>query len=257
MRENTVKSHLARGGRVLSGWLSTGDALVAETLGHAGFDAVTVDLQHGASHLGNLLGLMQAISTTETIPLVRVPWNDPAVIMKVLDLGAYGVICPMIEDRADAESFVRACRYPPQGNRSFGPTRGMLYGGSDYPVRSNETILTMAMIETRSAVENLDDILAVAGLDAVFVGPADLSQALGGPSGVDWEDGPVPAVLDRVVDRCRAHGVAAGVFTRSTRYASRMLEQGFQFVTVANDVFYVTTTAASIVAAMRPALLRT
>lgn len=239
MRENTFRDRLNTGDRLVNGWLSTGDPLLAETMAHAGFDALTLDMQHGVSDLGDALRAFQAISSTSTVPMVRVPWNDPATIMKVLDLGAYGVICPMIEGRADAEAFVRSCRYPPDGNRSFGPVRGLLYGGSDYATRANETVLAIAMIETRSALDQIDDILTVPGLDAVFVGPADLSQALGEPAGTDWADGPVPTALDTILERCATHGVPAGIFTKSPAYARSMHNRGFSFVTVGSDLGYV------------------
>ena len=251
MRENTFRERLLAGERLVNGWLSTGDPLLAETMAHAGFDALTLDMQHGASDLGDALRVFQAVSTTSTVPLVRVPWNDPATIMKVLDLGAYGVICPMIEGRADAEAFVRSCRYPPGGNRSFGPVRGLLYGGNDYPTRANDTVLAIAMIETRSALEQLDDILTVPGLDAVFVGPADLSQALGGPAGTDWTDGPVPAALDTILERCAAHGVPAGIFTKSPAYARTMHDRGFAFVTVGSDLGYVAAGAREVLQLVR------
>lgn len=251
MRENTFRTRLLAGERLVNGWLSTGDPLVAETMAHAGFDALTLDMQHGASDLGDALRICQAVSSTAAVPLVRVPWNDPATIMKVLDLGAYGVICPMIEGRSDAEAFVRSCRYPPGGNRSFGPVRGLLYGGADYPTRANDTVLAIAMIETRSALEQLDDILAVPGLDAIFVGPADLSQALGGPAGTDWGDGPVRAALDTILERCGEHRVPAGIFTRSPAYARAMHDLGFTFVTVGSDLGYVAAGAREVLDQLR------
>src|SRR3712207_138583 len=132
--------------------------------------------------------MLQAISTTDVVPFARVNWNDPGTIMKLLDAGCYGVICPMIEGRADAEAFVGACRYPPEGYRSYGPFRASLYGGPDYAANANETVVTMAMIETRAALDDLDGILSVPGLDAVFVGPSDLGQSLGFGPGMDREE---------------------------------------------------------------------
>jgi 4-hydroxy-2-oxoheptanedioate aldolase len=247
MRENRFQARLTAGVPSLIGWCSTGHPLLAETMAHAGFAAVTVDMQHGAVDVGELLSVLQAISTSDATPVVRLPWNDPAVIMKALDLGAYGVICPMIETPDDVERLVVSCRYPPHGMRSFGPTRGRLYGGADYAGAADATVLAIAMIETRAAMANLDAILAVDGLDAVFVGPADLSQAYGGPAGSDWTDGPVPELLAQIVDASRTAGVPAGIFTRSFDYAVRMIEQGFAFVTIANDLAYVEQAAAEAV----------
>lgn len=244
MRSNPVRRALDADAPVVSGWLTVGHPLLAEALAHAGFDAVTVDAQHGAVDDGELLGLLQAVSTTAAVPLVRVAWNEPARVMKALDLGAFGVIAPMIEGPQDVQRLVRACRYPPAGMRSYGPTRAKFYGGPDYAAHANDAVLAIAMIETRGALESLDAILAVPGLDMVFVGPADLSQALGGPPGADFEDGPVAEALDRVLARSREHGVAAGVFCRSADYARRMLQRGFRFVTVDSDLGYVSRGAA-------------
>ncbi len=243
MRENHFKTTLAAGQPCVSGWVQTADRLVAEVMAHTGFDALTFDLQHGIADLGDVVGLLQAASGTRTTPLVRVRWNDPDQIMRVLDMGAYGVICPMIDSADDARSFVAACRYPPQGIRSFGPVRGLLYGGPDYAAHANDAIITIAMIETRSALEQVDAIAAVPGLDAIFVGPADLSQALGGPPGSDWTSGPVWEALDVVVRSCTAQGIAAGIFTKDPAYAASMLDRGFGFVTVGSDLGYVTSGA--------------
>ncbi len=229
---NRVRSKLAAGDTVLTGWLTTGNTLVAETMAHLGFDALTLDTQHGAIDAGEMLGVLQAISTTDVVPIVRVAWNDPALIMKALDLGAWGVICPMIESADDVRRFVRACRYPPVGVRSYGPTRGRLTHGDAYARVANDEVLAIAMIETRGALEEIEVIAAVPGLDGVFVGPADLSQALGGPPGADWDDGPVPAALERIVSAARDAGIHAGIYTRSVPYARRMRALGFRFMTV-------------------------
>jgi 4-hydroxy-2-oxoheptanedioate aldolase len=248
MRPNRFRASLRAGAPATLGWCTSGHPLLVETVAHAGFDAVVLDMQHGAVDGSGLLAALQAISTSDATPIVRVPWNDPAVIMRALDLGAYGVIAPMIETVSDVERFVAACRYPPQGIRSFGPTRARLYAGPDYAAVANETVLAIAMIETRSAVEHLDAILAVPGLDAVFVGPADLSQAFGGPPGADWLAGLVPPLLERIVGSARAAAVPAGIFCRSATYAARMVGQGFGFVTLDGDVAYVEAGAAAALA---------
>ena len=136
----------------------------------------------------NALNMLQAISTTETIPLARVNWNEPGQIMKILDAGCYGVICPMVSNRKEAENFVRACQYPPKGYRSFGPIRGLLYGGADYSKHADFEILKLAMIETKEALEKLDEILDTPNLDGIYIGPADLSLAIGEEPGFDKEE---------------------------------------------------------------------
>jgi 4-hydroxy-2-oxoheptanedioate aldolase len=235
LRENGVKRAWQRDGAVLNGWLHIPSPFAAEVMAHAGYDSLTIDLQHGASDFAGALGMMQAISTTGAVPFVRVPWNDPGLIMRLMDAGAYGVICPMINTREEAERFVGACRYPPEGYRSFGPFRASLYAGADYAEGANDTVVTMAMIETAEALENLDDIMGVPGLDAVFVGPADLGQSLGEGPGMDRTEPAVVGAIDRILVAAKEHGLAAGIFTGSTEYASRMVEQGFRFVTVLSD----------------------
>ncbi len=164
--------------------------------------------------------------------------------MKMLDAGCMGIICPMVSTRQETEAFVGACRYPPSGYRSFGPTRAMLYGGPDYPERANDTVVTIAMIEMAAAVDNLEDILSVPGLDAVYIGPSDLSQSLGAPPRTDLTEPHLVSVIERILAAARSHGVVAGIHTMSTEYALRMIEQGFQFVTIQSDARLLAAAAA-------------
>src|SRR5207245_79262 len=172
VRENTLRTIWARGEAVVRGWLSTPSAFCAEVMAHQGFGSLTVDMQHGVVDYQVAVTMLQAVSTTPVIPLARVPWNDPARLMKILDAGVYGVICPMISTRAQAEALVAACKYPPRGYRSFGPVRASLYAGSDYGDRADDDIVVMPMIETAEALKNLDAILSVPGVGAIYVGPA-------------------------------------------------------------------------------------
>ena len=163
----------------MNGWLAIPSAFSTEAMAHQGWDSLTIDMQHGAIGYGAVVNMLTAISTTGAVPVVRVPWLDPGILMKVLDAGAYAVICPMVNTRADAEMLVAATHYPPLGTRSFGLARAVLYGGADYLEHANDTIVVFAMIETKQALDNLDDILSVEGLDAVYIGPSDLSLSLG------------------------------------------------------------------------------
>ncbi|HEX5915163.1 MAG TPA: aldolase/citrate lyase family protein [Rubrobacter sp.] len=249
MRENRLRKIWQEGGTAVNGWLQVPSSFSAEVMAHAGWDSLTIDMQHGPVDYGSLVPMLQAISTTETVPVVRVPWNDPGLIMRVLDAGCYAVICPMIDTREEAEAFVGACRFPPEGYRSNGPYRATLYGGQDYTDHANETVVTMAMIETRQALENLEQILTVEGLDAVFVGPSDLSQSLGHGPGTDRSEPEVVQAIERVLTAAREHGLVAGIFTGSPEYASRMAEKGFQFVTISSDVRLLTAAAAGAIAA--------
>lgn len=247
MRENTVRTKLKNGGAIVNGWLGIPSSVSAEGMAHAGFDSLTIDMQHGPVHYDAALPMLQAISTTGTIPMARVPWNEPGIIMKMLDAGAYGIICPMINTAEECEAFVRACRYPPYGNRSYGPTRVSLYAGADYGKHANDTVLTFAMVETAQALENLEAILSVDGLDAIYVGPADLSQSLGGPPGADFEDGPVPGALDTIIEAAKRHGIYAGLHNASAAYAAKMIGKGFQFVTIQSDLGFLIAKAKEVV----------
>ena len=251
MRENRLKTIWREGGTIVNGWLHVPSSFSAEVMAHAGLDSLTIDMQHGPVDYGRLVPMLQAISTTDTVPVVRVPWHDPGLIMQVLDAGCYAVICPMISTRGQAESFVGACRYPPAGYRSYGPYRAALYGGEDYTDHADETIVTIAMIETREALDNLEGILDVTGLDAVFVGPSDLGQSLGYGPGVDREEPEVVEAMGRVLAAATERGLAAGIFTGSSGYASRMVEKGFSFVNVSTDVRLMAGAAAEIVAKLK------
>jgi 4-hydroxy-2-oxoheptanedioate aldolase len=250
MRENRLKSIWREGGTVVNGWLHVPSSFSAEVMAHAGWDSLTIDMQHGPVDYESLVPMLQAISTTDTVPVVRVLWNDPGLIMRVLDAGCYAVICPMINTREEAEAFVGACRYPPEGYRSFGPYRATLYGGQDYTEHANETVVTMAMIETQEALDNLEEIIGVQGLDAVFVGPSDLGQNLGYGPGTDREEPEVLEAIERILAAAREHGLTAGIFTGTPEYASRMVEKGFRFVTISSDARLMAAAAAAALTAL-------
>ena len=251
MRENNVKSSWQGGGAVINGWLGIPSPVSAENMAQAGWDSLTVDLQHGLIDYQTAVTMFQAITTTPTVPLARVPWLEPGIIMKLLDAGAYGIICPMINTRAECEAFVGACRYAPVGYRSFGPVRATWYGGADYWKHANETVIAMAMIETKKALDNLDDILSVPGLDAIYVGPADLGLSLGRGPGADPMDPIVVDAIKAILAGAKRHGVRAGIHCGSTAYAKQMIGLGFQFVTLLADNAFRSNAAKAAVAAMR------
>ncbi|NNG04938.1 MAG: 2,4-dihydroxyhept-2-ene-1,7-dioic acid aldolase [Inquilinus sp.] len=251
MRENGVRRIWRNGGSVANGWLAIPSAFSAETMAHQGWDSLTVDMQHGVVDYQVAATMLAAISTTEVTPLVRVPWLDPGIIMKMLDAGAYGVICPMVNTVSDAETLVSACRYPPAGRRSFGPIRALLYGGADYPKHANDTVIAFAMVETREALDNLDDILAVDGLDAIYVGPADLSLALGCSPTFDQEEKPVVEAIEFIARKANEKGVLAGIHNGTPAYARRMIETGYRFVTIASDSRFMAAGAKAAVAGLR------
>jgi 4-hydroxy-2-oxoheptanedioate aldolase len=256
VRENRLKQIWASGGAVLNGWCAIPSGFSAELMAHLGWDSLVIDTQHGLVGYESMVAMLQGISTTATVPMVRVSWNDPADIMKALDAGAYGIICPMVNSRADCERFVGACRYAPRGYRSSGPLRAMLYAGADYPTKANDTIVALAMIETKEALGALDEIAATPELDALYIGPSDLSVSLGLPHGLDRSEDVVLAAIRSVLEACRRHRIKAGIHTGSAAYAKRMLEMGFDLVTVLSDSRLITLAGAPVVAEMRAAMPR-
>ena len=251
MRENRLKTIWKKGEAVVNGWLSIPSSFSAEVMAHQGFDSLCVDMQHGVIDYQVAVTMLQAISTTNVMPISRVPWNDPARLMKILDAGVYAVICPMINTPEEAEAMVRACKYPPRGMRSWGPVRASIYAGADYGDHANEDIVCMPMIETAEALKNLDEILRVDGVDAVYVGPSDLSLALGLKPRLDQTDQPVVDAQLRIVEACKKHGVAAGLHNNTAAYALKMIQAGYQFVTLASDSRFMAARAAEEVAAVR------
>jgi 4-hydroxy-2-oxoheptanedioate aldolase len=208
-------------------------------------------MQHGVVDYQTAVTMLQAISTTGVIPFARVPWNDPAYIMKILDAGAYGIICPMINSRKEAEQLVRTCKYAPKGYRSFGPVRASIYGGTDYAQHANDTIVVMPMIETREAVENIDEILGTPGIDAIYVGPADLSLTLGCTPKLDQTETPVVEALGKIQGACNRHKIVPGLHNASSGYALKMASQGWQFLTLASDSRFLAARASEEVAAVK------
>jgi 4-hydroxy-2-oxoheptanedioate aldolase len=251
MRENRIRNIWKAGGAVVNGWLAIPSAFSAETMAHQGWDSLTIDLQHGVVDYQMAVNMLAAISTTDTVPVVRVPWLEPGIIMKTLDAGAYAVICPMVNNREDAEKLVAATHYPPRGTRSFGPIRALLYGGADYPKHANDTVIAFAMIETKQALDNLEEIVSAEGLDAVYIGPSDLSLALGCTPTFDDVDKPVVEAIDYILAKAKEHGLTAGIHNGAPEYALKRIEKGFQFVTISSDARLMAAGAQQIVAKMR------
>lgn len=251
MRENRIRSIWKAGGAVVNGWLAIPSAFSAETMAHQGWDSLTVDLQHGVVDYPAAVNMFTAISTTDTVPVVRVPWNEPGILGKVLDAGAYGVICPMVNTREDAEHLVAATRYAPLGSRSMGPIRAALYGGADYAKHANDTVVVLGQVETQQSLDNLDAILSVKGLDGVYIGPADLSISLGCAPTFDDVEPPVAKAIEHVLARAKALGKVAAIHNGSPEAALARIAKGFQFVTIGSDARFIAAGAQQVVAAMR------
>ena len=248
MRKNKLKKLFKEGKAAINGWIEMPSSYSAEVMAHQGWDSLTIDMQHGAIDQSDLLQIFQAISTTEVVPMARLNWNEPGQIMKVLDYGAYGIICPMVSNRSQAEKFVQACMYPPKGYRSFGPTRGFMYGGSDYVEHANNEILKIAMIETKEALNELDKIMKTPGLDGVYIGPADLSLAIGEKPGFDKPEGhPTYEQILNILKCAKKNNLVAGIHNASPEYAKKMINIGFKIVTVGSDKIFMSDVAQSIV----------
>ena len=252
MRKNKLKKIFSDGKAVINGWLQIPNSFSAEVMAHQNWDSLTIDMQHGVVDYPNALQMLQAISTTDVVPMARVNWNEPGQIMKILDAGSYGVICPMVSNRKEAEKFVKACMYPPKGYRSFGPIRGLLYGGPDYGKYANDEILKFAMIETREALNNLDSIMSTPGLDGIYIGPADLSLAIGEKPSFDKPEGdPVYEVIMKILDHAKKNNIIAGIQNGQPEYAEKMIKKGFQLVTIGSDQRYMTAASKTALSKLK------
>lgn len=251
MRDNRLRTLWKADRAVINGWLAIANSFSAEVMAHQGWDSLTIDMQHGVIDYQAMVTMLQAISTTATVPIVRVPWLDPGALMKALDAGAYGVICPMINSREDAQKLVAWTHYAPRGTRSFGPVRASIYGGPDYPQHADGTIVTFAMIETAQALDRLDDILSVEGLDAIYIGPSDLSLSMGCRPVFDDVDAPVAQAIAHIAERARAHGVQCGIHNGLPAVAQARVAMGYRFVTLGSDARLLAAGSQQLLDAMR------
>lgn len=240
MRKNKLREAIAERNAIICGWLSIPSAYLAEGAGHQGYDCVAVDLQHGMLGFETAVNMLQAISSTPAVPIVRSPSNEPEAIMHLLDAGAYGVVCPMVSTKEDAQSLVSACRYAPVGTRSFGPARGKLYGGADYFQHANDEVFVIPMIETSEGLANIDEILKVPGIDMIYVGPNDLALALGEAPGAENKPSKTSDAIAHILDRATVAGVPVGIFCSNAQVARQRIAEGFALVTPGNDFALVT-----------------
>ena len=236
-----IRDAIAAGRASFGSWVSTGDPMLAEVIGKLGYDWVILDTQHGAIDWHQLLTSFQALDLGGTRALVRVGWTDPMQIMRAMDLGALGVIVPMVSTAEQAAIAAQATRYPPRGNRSFGPVRNY------YAPPAGETPVEpfcFVMIETAEAMDNLDAIAATPGVDGMFVGPVDLALALGlGPALVMPDR--VLAAIDAVVAACERHGIIPGCASLGMPNAKALMDRGVRFLTLGSEVGLIRRGAAA------------
>ena len=257
MIPNRIKTLWAEGKPAINGWLSVGNSFTAEIMASAGYDAITADLQHGAFDYAAALGMFQAMRASGVAVMARVPWLDAGAIMKALDAGAYGIICPMVNSREEAERLVSYVRYPPAGTRSFGPTRVNFSAGANYGAEANDTIVCLAMIETREAFDRVEEIASTPGLDGLYIGPADLTLGLTGTTyrtGFDREEPDMVDAIRHILAVAHRAGKRACLHTGSAAYAAKAVGWGFDLVTVSNDVRLLAGAAEASVAQFRKLL---
>ena len=253
MQRNPIKKAWEEGRPVLNGWCSIGNSFTAEIMAAQGYDAVTVDMQHGALDYAALLPMLQAMKSSGAALMTRAPWLDAAAVMKSLDAGAVGVICPMVNNGAEAAEFVSYMRYPPLGQRSWGPTRASV-AMPGYGVGANDEVLALAMVETAGGVANLEEIAATPGLDGIYVGPADL--ALGTQQGrlapgFDREEPEMVEILKRIAEVCAANDIKACLHCGSAQYAMQAVQWGYALVTILGDARLLAGAARSSVESFR------
>jgi 4-hydroxy-2-oxoheptanedioate aldolase len=235
----------------INGWMSIPNAFANVTFARAGWDSVTLDMQHGLFELASIVPTLMALSAPQPRRLVRVPWNDAGVIGKVLDAGADGVIVPMVNSVEEASRVADACWYPPRGRRSFGPVLAASRAGGVPYLEAAKTIEVWAMIETREALEGVKNIAAVDGITGLYVGPNDLGLALGLPPRSDRDEPEMLQAFRDIVEAAAQSGRAAGIFCASPAYARRMIELGFSMVTVVSDAAVMGAGAAAACKAMK------
>lgn len=249
---NKVKEIWAAGKVVVNGWLAIPSGFSAEVMAQCGFDSVTVDMQHGVQDYQSMIQCFQAMQAHPVTPMVRVPWNEPGIIGKVLDGGAYGVICPMINTKEEAERFVQYAKYPPRGTRSNGPIRAMMYGSAGtYQQTANEETLCIPMIETKTAIENLEAILDVKGIAGVYIGPSDLGFSYGLHPTLDRTEPEIIKIYERIVKECDKRGIFPGIHCSGAAGAALAIERGFKLVTIMNDSGLLAMSAKSHIAETR------
>jgi 4-hydroxy-2-oxoheptanedioate aldolase len=253
MRTNTTKRLAREGVKTAIGTMcSCASPLIAEWLGHSGYDFVVVDMQHGENNVDGVQAMLQALSSTPATPVVRVPGNVSMYIQRVLDLGAYGVIVPQVNTREEAAEVVANVRYAPKGHRSWGPVRGAMYGGSDYFSNSAGELMTLVMLESADALANARDILAVDGIDGCFVGPADLGISLGHtPDTLPNVHPDVDAAIARIGEAAKATGKIAGIHAFSIDDARKRIDQGYRLMTVMAETRMIRAGATEVLGALR------
>jgi 4-hydroxy-2-oxoheptanedioate aldolase len=251
----TLAGRLRSGETVFSGWCGLPYPIVAEMLGRDGFPAVTIESQHGLWDVAGILAGIAAVRQGGAAPLVRVPWGDFSLVSRALDFGAEGIIAPMINTPADARALAGAAKFPPIGERSWGPHRATTFAGltdqSIYLREANDHIVTLAMIETRTALQNFDAIIETSGVDGFFLGPSDLSIALSYGKTVDPLSKEVERELDRMIAGAQRTKKIAGAYCHSAERAAALAKRGVKFLAVSSDLAMLRAGAAAVMKVLK------
>lgn len=256
MARTALKKRFEEGETLYAAWHGFAAPEVAVALARDGWDAVVVDMQHGQAHYSDMAEAVAGIAAAGSAPVVRVGIGDEVLLGRAPDAGAVGIICPMINSGQEAAAFARACKYPPLGQRSFALVRAMdvhALSGAEYLKAANELVLTFAMIETAQALKHIDSICSTPGIDAVFVGPNDLSVSLSDGAAVDPTLPKVEQALRLVVRKCAAHQVVAGAFANTAEIARAYRDMGFRFIAVASDAAYLSAGSRAMLKAAKQA----
>ncbi len=249
--QNKLRAVWDRSETAVNSWLAIPSSVTAEIVAGQDFDSVTVDLQHGLNDYTSALPMLQALAASDVTPMARVPWLEPGIIMKLLDAGALGIVCPMINTRQDAEALVSYAHYAPIGSRSFGPMRAALVHGADYHRKANDSVIVLAMVETAEALENVAEIATTPHLTGVYIGPSDLSLSMGYEPKLDQEEPAVVAAIEQILQAAHDAGIKAGIHCLAPAYARRMRDLGFDLVTLGSDARLLTAALADAVAQTR------
>ncbi len=239
MSDNRMKCLLKEGKAVVGSAISLPDQFVAEVMASVGFDFLVIDTEHCPITISELQNILIALRPTESTIIVRAAWNDVVMIKQILDVGAEGIVAPWVNSAEEAKQAVAAAKYPPEGIRGCGPRRAARLSASsaEYFAKANDNILVLGQIETVQAVENLDGILQVDGLDGIMVGPADLACSMGYIH--DMGNPAVDEMIGRILGKCKEHGVPFGMFTGTMERARKWIKRGGQIATVGSDVGFI------------------
>ncbi len=246
----SLKSRWQAGKVTTCAWLGINHTFVAELFARQDFDCIALDMQHNMNEPKDIVGMLQAIELSQKPTLIRAASQDGAVLMKALDAGIHGVIVPLINTTEEAAKVVSACLYPPHGTRSFGPFRASMVI-ENYVAQANKEVAIFAMIETAEGLKNLESICQTPGLTGIFIGPADLSFALGLAPKADNEDPKHIETVKHIIATCKKHNLVVGIYSDNPSYAQMAAQWGIQLIVVASDARLITSAAAQKIAAFK------